>query len=29
MEHTFKFKHKWNTIQFEFNQQILKIVKNL
>ena len=29
MEDTFKFKHKWNRIQFEFNQQILQRVENL
>ena len=29
IEDTFKFKHKGNRIQFEFNQQILQIVKNL
>ena len=29
MEDTFKFKHKENRIQFEFNQQILQIVENL
>ena len=28
MEDTFKFKHKGNRIQFEFNQQILQFVKN-
>ena len=26
---TFKFKHKGNRIQVEFNQQILQIVENL
>ena len=29
IENTFKFKHKGNRIQFEFNQQILQIVENL
>ena len=29
IEDTFKFKHKGNRIQFEFNQQILQIVENL
>ena len=29
MEGTFKFKHKGNRIQFQFNQQILHIVENL
>ena len=29
IEDTFKFKHKENRIQFEFNQQILQIVENL
>ena len=29
IEDTFKFKHKGNRIQFEFNQQILQIVENI
>ena len=29
IEGTFKFKHKGNRTQFEFNQQILQIVENL
>ena len=29
IEDTFKFKHKGNSVQFEFNQQILRIVENL
>ena len=29
MEGTFKFKHKGNRIQFQFNQHILHIVENL
>ena len=29
IDDTFKFKHRGNRIQFEFNQQILKIVENL
>ena len=29
MEDTFKFNHKRNRIQFEFNLQILQIVRNL
>ena len=29
IENTFRFKHKGNRIQFEFNQQILQIVENL
>ena len=29
IEDTFKFKHKYNRIQFEFSQQILQIVGNL
>ena len=29
MEDTFKFKHKGNRTQFEFNQQIVQIVENL
>ena len=29
IKNTFKFKHKGNRIQFEFNQQILQIVENL
>ena len=29
IENTFKFKHKGNRMQFEFNQQILQIVENL
>ena len=29
MEDTFKFKHKRNRTQFEFNQQIVQIVENL
>ena len=29
MEDIFKFKHKGNRVQFEFNNQILQIVQNL
>ena len=29
IEDTFKFKHKGNRMQFEFNQQILRVVENL
>ena len=29
MEGVFKFKHKGNRVQFEFNNQILQIVQNL
>ena len=29
IEDTFKFKHKGNRMQFEFNQQILQTVENL
>ena len=29
MEDTFKFKHKWNREQFEFNKKVLQFVQNL
>ena len=29
LENIFKFKHKGNRIQFEFNQKVLQIVENL
>ena len=29
IEDTFKFRHKGNRVQFEFNEQILQIVQNL
>ena len=29
IEGTFKFRHKWNRVQFELKEQIFQIVQNL